>query len=194
LTAMPHLQRVLIAVRVICLLLCATSQLPGQVAPRDRSSAIELNSSNIADYLNRLRAEASPADYVIKGEIRLSGPQEQWHMKSLRFENGAVIYLGSTNLTIFVREISTMSREAVVFASFPKNELEATPGQNGSPGTAGADSGIPAAAGAQGGPGGDGQPGHNGLDSGDLTLNLRLVPSPTLVCWPGKHGWGGLQD
>jgi hypothetical protein len=158
-------------------LLSGTSRVPGQASRRDQSNAVELTSSNISDYLNRLRDDKSPADYVVKGEIRLSGSREQWYVKSLRFDKDAVIYLGSTNLTIFAGEISAISRDTVVFASFPKNELEADSGRDGSAGDAGPDSGTPAAAGGRGGSGGDGEPGHNGRDSGDLTLQLRSVPS-----------------
>jgi hypothetical protein len=106
---MFNAHRRLLRISVACLLLWPTSQLHGQASRRERSNVIELTSSNISDYLNRLRDSNSHADYVIKGEIRLSGSQEQWYMRSIRFDKDAVIFLGSTNLTIFAREITNIA-------------------------------------------------------------------------------------
>jgi hypothetical protein len=157
---------------------------------------IELTNSNLADYLTRLRTDSSPADYVIKEPLRLTGPQDQWKVKNLKFERNGVIFLGATSLTVVVEgNIFSEGKQLVIFSSFSSGESDARAGDNGAPGSNGTNSGQAASPGTSGGRGQDGTPGLPGMDSGDLTLRLRFVPKPgftvALIGQNGGHGGNG---
>jgi hypothetical protein len=90
-----------------------------QPRPHAAGAPIELTSRNFTEYLFRLRSDAIPVSYVIREKLTLTGTVEQWKVNNLIFEGNGALFIGSTNLTIFIKgEIRSQSKDAAVFVSF----------------------------------------------------------------------------
>jgi hypothetical protein len=178
---------------LLALALFLLAHAAAQVRPRPAASPIELTRGNLDGYLERLTADREPASYVIREKLTLTGTVQQWKVNNLTFERDGAIFIGSTNLTILIKGvIGSQSKDAIVFASFPEGRQNAASGLDGAAGSNGGSSAVPASPGSNGGRGADGQPGADGSDSGDLTLQLRQVPSVGFrVVLRGQNGGRG---
>lgn len=163
------------------------------------SSTVELSQANIALRLQQLKG--GTADVVVQEPIYLHplggaavvGAADEWEVRNISFRPGAVIYIGTTNLSLGVEgDLIPGSNYAVIFAAFGPKDAKAGQQQPSAGGGLGPTSPTPGSSGGQGGRGQDGKPGENGKKAGNLFLRLRREPKLSFgVSLKGQDGGDG---